>query len=67
MGRAIRDTADGLDLSDRVNRITERARDMVEHVIQLSVVFILQTGILPIAFLWLFLQGARLLFRPFRN
>ena len=64
MGRVMRDTADGLDLSDRVKRITERARDMVEHLIQLAVVFILQTGLLPIAFLWLFLQGAKRLFRP---
>ena len=65
MGRAMRDTADGLDLSERVKRITERARDMVEHLIQLAVVFILQTGLLPILFLWLFLQGAKRLFRPF--
>lgn len=66
MGRAMRDTADGLDLSDRVKRISERARDMVEHLIQLSVVFILQTGLLPIAFLWLFLQGMKHLFRPLK-
>jgi hypothetical protein len=40
---------------------------MVEHLITLSVVFILQTGILPIVFLWLFLQIAKWLFRPFRG
>ncbi len=40
---------------------------MIEHLIQLSVVFILQTGILPIAFLWVFLQLVKWLFRPMRS
>ena len=34
-----------------------------EPLIQLSVVFVLQTGILPIAFLWIFLQLIKPLFR----
>jgi hypothetical protein len=52
-----------LDIKRRVEYIKERAADVVEHMIQLSVVFILQTGILPIAFLWLFLQLLKQLFR----
>jgi hypothetical protein len=52
-----------LDIRQRVEYITERAADLVEHLIQLCVVFILQTGILPIAFLWLFLQLLKQLFR----
>ena len=36
----------------------------IEHLIQLSVVFILQTGILPLMFLWIFLQMGKWLFRP---
>lgn len=67
MGRAFEDTATRMDLGRKVERIQARAAEMIEHVIQLSVVFILQTALLPIAFLWLFLQMARGLFRPLRR
>jgi hypothetical protein len=61
--RALDSTRETLDIKRRVEFIKERAADVVEHMIQLSVVFILQTGILPIAFLWLFLQLLKQLFR----
>jgi hypothetical protein len=61
--RALDNTRETLDIRQRVEYITERAADLVEHLIQLCVVFILQTGILPIAFLWLFLQLLKQLFR----
>ncbi len=61
--RALDSTRETLDIKRRVEYIKERAADVVEHMIQLSVVFILQTGILPIAFLWLFLQLLKQLFR----
>lgn len=50
--------------SARLEVIQSRAASMIEHLIQLSVVFVLQTGILPLLFLWLFLQLARWLLRP---
>ena len=55
---------DGLSLGEKVDAIQERAADMIEHLIQLSVVFVLQTGVLPVAFLWLFLQLGKWVFRP---
>ena len=61
--RALDSTWESLDLNQRVNYIKARAADLIEHLIQLSVVFILQTGILPIAFLWVFLQLFKQLFR----
>jgi hypothetical protein len=61
--RALDSARETLDIKRRVEYIKERAADVVEHMIQLSVVFILQTGILPIAFLWLFLQLLKQLFR----
>jgi len=61
--RALDSTRETLDIKRRVEYIKERAADVVEHMIQLSVVFILQTGILPLAFLWLFLQLLKQLFR----
>lgn len=50
--------------SGRLEVIQARAANLIEHLIQLSVVFVLQTGILPLVFLWLFLQLARWLVRP---
>lgn len=55
---------DGPGLSARVEAIQARAAAMIEHLIQLSVVFVLQTGVLPVAFLWLFLQLAKALLKP---
>ena len=66
MGKAWQDTTASLDLKEKVSHIQERATDMIEHLIQLSVVFILQTGILPIVYLWLFLQLGKWLFRPLK-
>ena len=59
LGEAMDKTRDALKLGDKVAQIKARAAEMIEHLIQLSVVFILQTGILPIVFLWLFLQLAK--------
>ena len=56
-------TRAALDLRGRVARMKERAGEVIEHLIELSVVFILQTGLLPIAFLWVFLQLAKRVFR----
>jgi len=61
--RALDSTRETLDIRRRVEYIKERAAELIEHMIQLSVVFILQTGVLPIAFLWLFLQLLKQLFR----
>ena len=62
--RALDSTRETLDIKQRLDYIQQSAADLIEHLIQLCVVFILQTGILPIAFLWLFLQ---LLKQPFKT
>jgi hypothetical protein len=61
--RALSNTRESLDIGRRVDQIKESAADLVEHLLQLCVVFILQTGILPIAFLWAFLQLFKSLLR----
>jgi len=63
LGRLLESTRNSMDIKQKVAYIAERASDLIEHLIQLSVVFILQTGILPIAFLWIFLQVFKQLFR----
>jgi hypothetical protein len=67
LGRAWNSTTEGMNLGEKVDLIQARAAEMIEHLIQLSVVFILQTGLLPIIFLWLFLQLAKQLFRPLQK
>jgi hypothetical protein len=56
LGRSLSGAGEALDFNERLDRVRERTAEVVEHLIQLSVVFVLQTGILPIAFLWVFLQ-----------
>jgi len=62
--RAWSDTVDAMDLTGKLQRIKTRAAEVIEHLIQLSVVFVLQTAILPVAFLWLFTQVIKRFFRP---
>jgi len=63
LGRSLSGAGETLDFTQRLERMKERAAEVVEHLIQLSVVFVLQTGILPIAFLWIFLQLLKQVFR----
>ena len=56
-------TVDSIDFSGKLERMQERAAEVIENMIELSVVFILQTGLLPVAFLWVFLQVIKRLFR----
>jgi len=64
--RAWSSTVDSIDLSGRLERMQAQAAELIEHLIQLSVVFILQTALLPVAFLWFFSQAIKRLFRPMR-
>ncbi len=59
-------TVNSIDLSGRLERMQTRAAEVIEHLVQLSVVFILQTGVLPVAFLWFFLQIFKWLFKSIR-
>lgn len=63
LGRGFDTTRESLDFKARLAYIGERTSELVEHFLQLAVVFIFQTGILPIAFLWLFLQLFKQIFR----
>jgi hypothetical protein len=63
LGRSLNSTREALDFNERLERVRARAAEVIEHLVQLSVVFVLQTGILPIAFLWIFLQLFKQIFR----
>lgn len=59
-------TVNSVDLSGRLERMQTRTAEVIEHLVQLSVVFILQTGVLPVVFLWFFLQLFKWLFKSMR-
>jgi len=65
--RAWTNTVNSVDLSGRLERMQAQASQVIEHLIQLSVVFVLQTALLPVAFLWFFMQVLKRMFRPFRD
>jgi hypothetical protein len=48
-----------LDVSGRIDRLKESASSASEQIINLIVIFVLQTIILPLAFLWLFVEGLK--------
>lgn len=56
IGDAMSSTREAVDIGQKVERIKERAAQMIEHLIWLSVVFVLQTGILPLVFLWVLVK-----------
>jgi hypothetical protein len=62
--RAWSSTVNSVDLSGRLQRMQAQAAVVIEHLIQLSVVFIFQTALLPVAFLWFFTQVIKRFFRP---
>jgi hypothetical protein len=48
-----------LDVSGRIDRLKDSASNASEQIINLIVIFVLQTIILPLAFLWLFVEGLK--------
>jgi len=66
IAKAWNKTLNTMDMSGKLDRMQQRAGEVVEHLVQLSVIFILQTGLLPVAFLWVFMQVLRRLFKPIR-
>ena len=66
LNRAMESTAETMNFNRRLEQLKQRAAELIEHVIQLSVVFILQTGVLPLGFLWLLLRCLRTLFESNR-
>ena len=48
-----------LNVSGRIERLKESASSASEQIIRLIVIFVMQTIILPLAFLWLFVEGLK--------
>ena len=59
IGEALGSSMESLDVSGRIERLKESASSASEQIVNLIVIFVLQTIILPLAFLWLFVEGLK--------
>ena len=59
LGEMIDSSVRQLDVSGRIERLKESASTASEQIINLIVIFVLQTIILPLAFRWLFVEGLK--------
>lgn len=56
LGALLDRSLDTIDIGDRLERLQTKVADTSEHIINLIVIFVLQTVLLPIAFIWLFVE-----------
>lgn len=56
LGAVVDDSLDTLDVQGRLERLRLVLSDSTEHIINLIVIFALQTILLPLGFLWLFAE-----------
>ncbi|MCW9048481.1 MAG: hypothetical protein OQK46_10420 [Gammaproteobacteria bacterium] len=59
VGRWMDQTRQSLDIEQQMNSLKQAASDMSHQVVNLIVVFVVQTIIFPLLFLWLMIQGAK--------
>ena len=56
LGDVLGDSIQSMRIGDRLNDLKERASRASEDVVKLIAIFVFQTVIMPLAFLWLFLE-----------
>lgn len=61
LGAMIDSSLDAMNPTDRLSRLRDSASNASEHIINLIVIFVLQTIILPIVFLWLLVECSKAL------
>ena len=59
LGETIDDALETINVSDRISRLRETASNASEHIVNLIVIFVLQTIVLPLIFLWLFAEALK--------
>ncbi len=61
LGNMIDESMESLNVAERIERLRDSASNASEHIVNLIVIFVLQTIILPLAFLWMFVEGLKAL------
>lgn len=59
IGEMIDDSLESMQVRERLSQLKDSAARASEHIVSLIAIFVLQTIILPLAFLWLFVQGLK--------
>jgi ABC-type multidrug transport system fused ATPase/permease subunit len=61
LGSMLDRSLESINIGDRLRNLRDRVSNASEHIINLIVIFVLQTIILPLVFLWLFVELLKLL------
>ncbi len=56
LGAMLDRSLDSIDFGGRLERLQTQVADASEHIVNLIVIFVLQTILLPIGFIWLFVE-----------
>jgi hypothetical protein len=59
LGEFIDDSLESMQVGDRLEELKESASRASEHIVSLIALFVLQTILLPLAILWLFVEGMK--------
>lgn len=59
LGAIIDESLESIDVTDRLPQLKDSVSNASEHIVNLIVIFVLQTIILPLAFLWLFVESLK--------
>jgi hypothetical protein len=59
IGEIIDDSLESMQIGDRLGELKESASRASEHIVSLIALFVLQTILLPLAILWLFVEGMK--------
>jgi predicted membrane channel-forming protein YqfA (hemolysin III family) len=59
LGEMIDDSLESMQVGDRLKELKESASNAAEHIVSLIAIFVLQTILLPLLFLWLFIEGLK--------
>ena len=61
LGSMLDSSLASMNIRDRLTRLRDRVSNASEHIINLIVIFVLQTIILPLVFLWMFIELLKML------
>jgi predicted membrane channel-forming protein YqfA (hemolysin III family) len=59
LGEMIDESLESIRVGDRLQELKESASNAAEHIVSLIAIFVLQTILLPLLFLWLFMAGLK--------
>ena len=67
LGEFIDESLDSMQVGDRLAALKDSASRASEHIVSLIAIFVLQTILLPLAFLWILVEGLRAVGSRSRN